>query len=118
VVVERLQHGWTESGLKLLAFDMDGTLLNQRGHISGENLRWLEEARRRGIEITLVTGRHISKVLPFAEELKLTVPFVTSNGCEVWSPDGKLLRRTILPLTERQWIQQLAVEHGLGYRAY
>lgn len=112
------QSKWSGSDLKLIALDMDGTLLNQRGHISGENLSAIEEARSRGIEITLVTGRHISKVLPFVEQLTLTVPFVTSNGCEVWSPDGTLLQRSTLSLLERQWIQQWAVQHNLGYRAY
>ncbi|MFK7697794.1 HAD family hydrolase [Paenibacillus sp. HJGM_3] len=106
------------NGLKLLAFDLDGTLLNQRGHLSLENRRALDEARRSGLEITLVTGRHISKVLPFARELQLIAPIVTSNGCEVWLPEGELLHRSSLPQPEREWLHRFALEHELGYRAY
>jgi HAD superfamily hydrolase (TIGR01484 family) len=109
---------FVQGGLKLLAFDLDGTLLNQRGHISGENRKALEEAKHLGIDITLITGRHISKVRHLAEELKLKVPFVTSNGCEIWSPDGELLQRSTLAHEERAWIHQWAQHHSLGYRAY
>ncbi|WP_127585433.1 HAD family hydrolase [Paenibacillus koleovorans] len=104
--------------LKLLAFDLDGTLLNHHGHVSGRNRAALDYARGQGVEVTLVTGRHISKVLPFVRELGLTAPFITSNGCELWSPTGELLERRALPQADRAWLHGWAAEHGLGYRAY
>jgi hydroxymethylpyrimidine pyrophosphatase-like HAD family hydrolase len=107
-----------QTGLKLLAFDLDGTLLNQSGHLSGENRKAIEEARESGMAITLVTGRHISKVRPLVEELKLNVPFVTSNGCEVWTSQGELLHRSSLAHEERRWLHRMALDNNLSYRAY
>ena len=43
---------------KAVAFDMDGTLLNNQRHILPETIAVIEKIKQKGIEIILVTGRH------------------------------------------------------------
>ncbi|HEX8144655.1 MAG TPA: Cof-type HAD-IIB family hydrolase [Pyrinomonadaceae bacterium] len=66
--------------IRLLALDLDGTLLNSRGEISPRNRRALEEARERGVRVALVTGRRFRDARPLALELGLDVPVISHNG--------------------------------------
>ena len=66
--------------IKLLALDIDGTLLNARGEVSPRNRAAIDEARRRGVHIALVTGRRFRSARPIVQELELAVPFISHNG--------------------------------------
>lgn len=67
--------------IRLLALDLDGTLLDSRGEISARNRRAIAEARRRGVRIALVTGRRFRDARPIALELDLDdVPVIAHNG--------------------------------------
>lgn len=66
--------------IKLLALDIDGTLLNSRGEISARTRAALDEARRRGVVIALVTGRRFRSARPVVQELGLSVPLISHNG--------------------------------------
>lgn len=66
--------------IKLLALDIDGTLLNSRGEISARNRAAIDEARRRGVHIALVTGRRFRSARPIVEELELAIPLISHNG--------------------------------------
>ncbi len=65
---------------RLIALDLDGTLLNSRGELSARNRRAIDEARRRGVRIALVTGRRFRDARPLALELGLDVPVIAHNG--------------------------------------
>lgn len=103
---------------KLIALDMDGTLLNEDLTVSEENKYWIRQARDAGIEVTLSSGRYITYVTPFIEELGLAVPVVTNNGCEVWRADGRLIERNTLDLEHSVFLNNLAIEFGIEYRGY
>jgi Cof subfamily protein (haloacid dehalogenase superfamily) len=66
--------------IKLLALDLDGTLLNHRGHISERNLDAITSARAKGVRVALVTGRRFRDSRPVALELGLDVPLISHNG--------------------------------------
>ena len=65
---------------KLVALDIDGTLLNSKGEISERNLAALTAVRREGVRIALVTGRRFRSARPLVEELGLSVPLISHNG--------------------------------------
>ena len=67
-------------GIRLLALDLDGTLLNSRGRISERNRSALERAREYGVRVALVTGRRFRDARPLALELGLDVPLIAHNG--------------------------------------
>jgi Cof subfamily protein (haloacid dehalogenase superfamily) len=66
--------------IRLLALDLDGTLLNSRGTLSERNQRSLKLARERGVRIALVTGRRFRDARPIALKLGLDLPLISHNG--------------------------------------
>lgn len=66
--------------IRLLALDLDGTLLNSRGEISPRNREALNAARQAGTRIALVTGRRFRDARPLALELDSDVPLISHNG--------------------------------------
>src|SRR2546423_9408473 len=66
--------------IRLVALDLDGTLLNSRGELSGRNRAAIEAARGRGVSVALVTGRRFRDARPLALELGLDVPVIPHNG--------------------------------------
>ncbi len=66
--------------IKLLALDLDGTLLNSRGKIPEENLRAIEKAEEMGVLVTIATGRRFRDALPVGLELNLNAPLICHNG--------------------------------------
>ncbi|HYE64771.1 MAG TPA: Cof-type HAD-IIB family hydrolase [Pyrinomonadaceae bacterium] len=66
--------------IRFVALDLDGTLLNSRGELTGRNRAALERARERGVRIALVTGRRFRDARPLALELGLDVPVISHNG--------------------------------------
>jgi hypothetical protein len=66
--------------IKLLALDLDGTLLNSRGKISEQNLRAIRRAEERGVLVTIATGRRFRDARPVGLEAELNAPLITHNG--------------------------------------
>jgi Cof subfamily protein (haloacid dehalogenase superfamily) len=66
--------------IRLIALDIDGTLVDQDLVIGERTLGAIAEARRRGIAVSLVTGRMATSAMPFAETLGLTGPVVAQQG--------------------------------------
>ncbi|HYE14216.1 MAG TPA: Cof-type HAD-IIB family hydrolase [Pyrinomonadaceae bacterium] len=67
-------------GIRLIALDLDGTLLNSRGELSERNRAAVAAARGAGAEVALVTGRRFRDARPLALELGLDVPVIAHNG--------------------------------------
>ena len=66
--------------IRLIALDLDGTLLNSRGEVSARNREAVAAARERGARVALVTGRRFRDARPVALELGLDVPVIAHNG--------------------------------------
>lgn len=73
--------------IKLIAIDMDGTLLNSEKKIPAENIRAIQKAAASGIKVVLCTGRPKSGILPYFEELGLSEEeyIIMNNGCTVYN---------------------------------
>ncbi|MFD2670687.1 Cof-type HAD-IIB family hydrolase [Marinicrinis sediminis] len=103
---------------KLLALDMDGTLLTEEKTISNENKAWLKRAEEAGVTVCLSTGRGIFSIEPYLEELQLLSPIVTVNGSEVWEAPGKLLERHEMKIDWIRELREIALKHDVWYWAY
>ena len=66
--------------IRLLALDLDGTLLNSRGRLSDRNRKALAQAREIGVRTALVTGRRFRDARPIALELGIDIPLISHNG--------------------------------------
>jgi len=84
--------------IKLLALDLDGTLLNSQEVISEENLKAVKAVRKKGVTVTLATGRPYSSALKFADILNITVPLITYNGALIrFGSNGDILQHYPVP---------------------
>ncbi len=83
--------------VRLIAIDIDGTLLNSEFKIPAANLIALKQAHEAGVEIVLVTGRRHTFALPIAEMLGFDLWLMTSNGAVTKSLKGELFHRDLLP---------------------
>ncbi len=66
--------------IRLLALDLDGTLLNSHGEVSARNCAAIAGARAVGVKVALVTGRRFRDARPLALQLGLDVPVIAHNG--------------------------------------
>jgi Cof subfamily protein (haloacid dehalogenase superfamily) len=83
--------------LRLIAIDIDGTLLNPEFEISETDLTTLRRAHAQGIEIILVTGRRHAFALPIAQQLGFDLWLISSNGAITRSLAGETFHRDLLP---------------------
>jgi len=74
------------SRIKLIAVDLDYTLLSSGFEVSKRNKEAIARALDRGVAVTLSTGRMFSSALPFAETLELSCPLITYNGAYIRAP--------------------------------
>jgi len=84
--------------LRLIAVDIDGTLLNPQFQISPRDLAALRRADSLGIEVILVTGRRHSFALPVAEQLGFGLWLICCNGAITRSLSGETFHRDLLPM--------------------
>lgn len=84
-------------GIRLIAIDIDGTLLDSHWGLPEANRKAVSEAIERGIEVVLVTGRRFDFALPIARLLPPQVVLVVNNGALIKSPDGSTHLRRLLP---------------------
>ncbi|HEV7218037.1 MAG: Cof-type HAD-IIB family hydrolase [Terriglobales bacterium] len=83
--------------IRLLAADIDGTLLNPEFRISDVDLAAIRRAHREGTEIVLVTGRRHAFARPIAELLGFDLWIISSNGAVTRSLGGETFHRDMLP---------------------
>lgn len=77
--------------IKLIASDMDGTLLNDDHMISEENLKAIRKAQEMGRHFTIVTGRDYGAVKSYLEECNLKCECILSNGAEYRDVNGNII---------------------------
>jgi Cof subfamily protein (haloacid dehalogenase superfamily) len=82
--------------IRLLAIDLDGTLLDSTASISPANCKALAAAESRGIQIVVVTGRRYQSAQPILKQLPLPVTLIASNGAMIVSSTGDTLYRDFL----------------------
>ncbi len=66
--------------IKLLALDLDGTLLDSQGQISDANQKAIRAAEEKGVLVTIATGRRFRDARPVGIGLELNAPMITHNG--------------------------------------
>jgi release factor glutamine methyltransferase len=99
--------------IRLLALDMDGTLMGEDLVISPRVRRAIATAQARGVVVTLATGRMLDFVLPFARDLKITAPLICYQGgvIQAAGSDVPLYRATMDPALVRE-VLELEAQYG------
>ena len=93
--------------VRLIALDIDGTLLDSRWKVSGANREAIQEAARRGIEVALVTGRRYDFALPVAHDLACPITMIVNNGGLIRSNDGQTCMKRLLAVDVARTVLEL-----------
>ena len=74
--------------IRLIALDIDGTLLDGQSQLPDINRQAILDAAARGIEVALVTGRRYDFAMPIARQIPCPLTMIVNNGALVKSSDG------------------------------
>lgn len=104
---------------RVIALDLDGTLLDKQKRILPQSLEALAAAQAAGIKVVVVTGRHHVAIYPFYHALQLDTPAICCNGTYLYDiHQQKVLDADPLPKAQAQQVLQLLKQsriHGLMY---
>lgn len=90
---------------KLVAIDMDGTLLNSQKQISERTRKAIENAKIQGTHIVICTGRILKSALYYSESLGLKNPLIACNGAIIVDEDRNIIYEKAL---EREKIREIS----------
>jgi Cof subfamily protein (haloacid dehalogenase superfamily) len=82
--------------IRLIGIDVDGTLLDNQGHMPEANRTAIHEAVAAGIHVALVTGRSYPFARPVADSLPSSISLIVSNGAVERRMDGSTVARRLL----------------------
>lgn len=103
--------------IKLVALDMDGTLLNNKGQVSEANRQAIKAAKDKGIFVVLSTGRSLTTSREHADSLELDSYLVTVNGSEIWDDKRELVERNLVKSEHIEWMWKLTQQHNTKFWA-
>lgn len=103
--------------VKLVALDMDGTLLNNKGQVSDANRQAIKAAKDKGIYVVLSTGRSLLTSREHADSLELDSYLVTVNGSEIWDDQRELVERNLVKSDLVEWMWKLSQQHKTKFWA-
>jgi Cof subfamily protein (haloacid dehalogenase superfamily) len=84
---------------RLIAVDLDDSLLGSDLKISDANKRTLLTAQEKGVYVTIATGRMLDSAMPFVKELNISIPVITYQGAFIKDTvNAKTLAKTPIPM--------------------
>ncbi|CAI1845365.1 Uncharacterized phosphatase YwpJ [Serratia entomophila] len=104
---------------RVIALDLDGTLLDNQKRILPQSLEALAQARAAGVKVVVVTGRHHVAIHPFYQALQIDTPAICCNGTYLYDfRQQKVLAADPLPKEQAKLVLQMLKQsgiHGLMY---
>ena len=104
---------------KLVAIDLDGTMLNQYGIITEKTKKAISKAEEKGVEVMIASGRAITSVKRFSKEINSNKYFISGNGAITYDiKNNKILYENILSKTKALKIIKICEENSIYYNVY
>jgi Cof subfamily protein (haloacid dehalogenase superfamily) len=97
--------------IRLIALDIDGTLLDSEGRIPDANREAIARALGAGVEVALATGRRYDFARSIFEALPAPLTLIVSNGAIVKTRDGRTMMRSLLPREVARSVLAQVPEH-------
>lgn len=99
--------------IRLLALDLDGTLLDSRGNVPDANRRAIRAAEDAGVLVTIATGRRFRDARPVGIEMEFNAPLITHNGALVkYAESLETVATSILDLDTTREIVRVGKQYG------
>ena len=104
---------------KLLALDLDGTLIGESPEISARSVHAVQEAARLGVKVTLATGRMYRAATPYAEQLGIVTPLICYQGAQIREPvSGEIIWETGIDREIALEVLRYSRENGYHVNAF
>ena len=104
---------------RLVALDLDGTLLDSQLQIRSETIEALRRVRAQGVQVMIVTGRHHVAAYPYWHQLGLDSPAICCNGAYVYDfRTHKPLAGNPLTREESRALLKLVRKHAINTLIY
>lgn len=103
---------------KLIAIDMDGTLLNSKNEISERNIKAIKEATKKGVHIVLSTGRILTSAEFYADEIDLHNYILASNGAVIRDEEKNIIYKVPINMAAVKEVMNLGRKHDVYYHFY
>lgn len=104
---------------KLAAIDLDGTMLNSYGAISPITKNILQEKINEGMEIVIASGRTISSIMPFVDEIGGINYIIAGNGALLYDVKNKqIIFNKFIPKQKILEIVKVCEENSIFYTVY
>ncbi len=95
--------------LKLIVFDLDGTLLNNEGEIPSETKDLVNELEKLGVRFSFASGRLHKALVDYADELGIKTPLISLDGSMIKSHiTGDIIFASYVPLRYVKKVVRLA----------
>ncbi|WP_172827327.1 Cof-type HAD-IIB family hydrolase [Fictibacillus arsenicus] len=104
--------------MKLIAIDMDGTLVNKQLKVTKENSKVISQAVKDGHHVVIATGRSYDEARHTLEEAELHLPLICVNGAEIRSAEWEILSSTPLEFSQYEEIKSILDKEDIYYELY
>ena len=99
--------------IKLIALDMDGTLLKDDQSVSAYTKEVIAKALAQNVQVVLCTGRPLEMCYTYAEHLQLDTYIITNNGAQIWTVEHELIEQHLFVAGKVESLWQIGAEHDI-----
>lgn len=104
---------------KLIAVDLDGTLLNSYGTISEENRKAIKKVQKEGVKVVLASGRTTNSIKTLAEELGENEYIICGNGSLIYDlKKDEIIYDKFIDKNKALQIIQICEQNSIYYNVY
>ena len=104
--------------IKLIASDMDGTLLNSNHKIPQNNIELIKFAQKNGIEFVVATGRAYYEALPSLNDENIKCDVISFNGGIIYDKNGNIINITPMKLKDLYYTIEILKSLEISYQLY
>ncbi len=90
--------------MRLIATDLDGTLLNPEHEVSEENIKAIRRAQDKGVEVIVATGRTYFDAFSICEKFGLETYLISYNGAVIHAKDGQKIASLTMDRNDVQYM--------------
>ena len=104
--------------IKLIASDMDGTLLNSDHKIPKENIELIKFVQKNGIQFVVATGRAYYEALPALNNENIKCDVISFNGGIIYDKNGNIINITPMKLKDLYYTIEILKSLEISYQLY
>ena len=104
---------------KMIAIDLDGTMLNSYGEVTERTKETIKEAMQKGIDVVIASGRTIDSIKSIANEIGSDKYMIAGNGAIIYDiKNDKIIYEKYIPKEKALDIIKICDENSISYNVY